>query len=229
MTVLSCMPGLLVKCALLTAAAATLVPSPAAPKPFSFEDPKKVNSVQWVVDSPLEPIAGSAAALEGTVVFDPDHPEQARGKIVIPTTSVIAPVALMTTHLQSDKWLDAAKYPAIEFEITGVKLKSLSATPMIDPTGPPAPPAPRSYWVDVDGVLSLHGVKRPRTISVEVIYSEGGLAAKMHDTMKGDVLRLRTAFTISRKEFGIDGGAPEAVVGDTIEIRAAVVALSKQP
>lgn len=196
-----------------------------APEVFTFEDPKKVNSVQWTMDSPLEPIAGSASAIGGTVMFDPEHPENTTGKIVIPAASVIAPVTLMTTHLQSERWLDAAKYPTIEFVIERVTLKSRSVIPLSDPNGPP-PSTTATYWVEVDGVLSLHGAKQKRTISAEVAYTPGGLATKMNG-VKGDVLRVRTGFSISRKDFAIDGGTPAAVVGDTIDLRVSIAAIKK--
>lgn len=211
-------------CFLISVGATVLWPA-GAPEAFTFEDPKKVNSVQWAMDSPLEPIAGSAQAIGGTVSFDPEHPERSTGTITIPTSSVVAPVAMMTTHLQSEKWLDAAKYPTIEFVIERVTLKSRSAIPLSDPHGPP-PRGTTTYWVEVDGTLSLHGVKAKRTVSAEVAYTPGGLATKMRG-VEGDVLRVRTAFSISRKEFGIDGGSPLAVVGDTIDIRVAVAAIRK--
>src|ERR1700729_4019551 len=93
----------------------------AAPQTFDFKDPKGVNNVIFKTDAPLESINGTATGVSGTVMFDPADPGSLKGKIVVEAASLRVPNSTMLGHLQSDKWLDVAKYPDITFETAGVE------------------------------------------------------------------------------------------------------------
>src|SRR5580704_18675875 len=91
-----------------------------APLTFDFKDPKGVNNVIFKTDAPLESINGTATGVSGTVAFDPADPGSLKGKIVVDAASLRVPNSMMQGHLQSDKWLDVAKYPDITFETASV-------------------------------------------------------------------------------------------------------------
>src|SRR5579872_2597305 len=82
----------------------------AAPETFDFKDPKGVNNVVFKTDAPLESINGTATGVSGTVTFDPENPAATQGTIVVGAASLHVPNPKMQGHLQSDKWLDVAKY-----------------------------------------------------------------------------------------------------------------------
>lgn len=193
---------------------------------FTFTDPKRVNSASWLVDSPLEPIQGVATVVEGTIQFDPENPEATTGKIVIPTSSLKSPVEGMTGHLISSRWLDAEKFPTIEFVVKRVVVKSFSATPL---TGPDEPTTNgyKEFSLQVTGDFSLHGVTKSLTIPVAASYMPEGLTQKMGRRLKGDLVRIRADFSINRADFGIDGGVPITLVGPKIEIRCSVAAVAQ--
>ena len=101
----------------------------AAPVSFDFKDPKGVNALQFSLDSVLEPIAGTAGGVSGTVSFDPANPAATSGKIVVATKSLVVPNATMTEHMLGNNWLDGAAKPEIIFQLS--KLDDGSLQPLL--------------------------------------------------------------------------------------------------
>ena len=194
------------KLSLLLMAAALNFAAFAEPQAFDFKDPKGVNNVIFKTDAPLESINGTATGVSGSVVFDPADPGSLKGKIVVETTSLRVPNDMMQKHLQSDKWLDAAKYPQITFETGSVdKVKTEG----------------NQTTAEVTGTMTIHGVANKITVPVKLVY----LKDKLHDRfpqLKGDLLVLRATFSIKRGDYGINKGAFEDKVSDEIELTLAL-------
>jgi polyisoprenoid-binding protein YceI len=179
-------------------------------KDFSFADPKGVNSVHWLIDSPIEPIAGVAEKIEGNLSIDPSNMSAASGSLTIPTASLRAPVEAMSGHLKSDRWLNAEKYPSIKFTLKKVEnLKKVS-----DGT----------YTADAIGDLTIKDVTKEITAKAEGAYRVDGMKLRMRGAA-GDTFRVRATFKIKRSDYGI-GPADTTVVGDTIELTAAITGMS---
>ena len=87
---------------------------------FDFKDPKRINSVIFVLDSLVEPIIGVASEMSGILTFDPSHPELTSGSIVIPAAAVHLENQSLKRRMHSDSWLAVKKYPTIEFRIKSV-------------------------------------------------------------------------------------------------------------
>jgi polyisoprenoid-binding protein YceI len=200
--------------AFLATAVLAPVQATAAPITFDFKDPKGVNTVQWLVDSDVEPISGSATNVTGSVQFHPNRPEQTRGKLIIASESMRAPVALMTEHLHSPNWLDAKRYPTIEFNIRSIGrvVRDRSAN--------------GAYRGTVTGDLTMHGVTQPVQAPVVATYLPNGIEARTGGRQKGATLRVRTRFTIKRSAFKIGPTIP--TVGEDIEITAFVTGVAPQ-
>lgn len=175
-------------------------------KEFSFNDPKGVNSVQWFIDSPLEPIAGVAEKIDGTLVLDPEQPASATGTLTIPTASLRAPVEAMTGHMKSDGWMAAEKYPTIKFELK--KVENVKKT------------GEGTYTADATGDLTIKDVTKSVTAKAEGVYRPDGLKIRLHGAA-GDTYKIRADFKIKRSDYGI-GPADTSLVGDVIELRVAV-------
>src|SRR5438477_8053674 len=88
----------------------------AAPVDFDFKDPKGVNNVVFKTDAPLESINGTATGISGSVTLDPAEPGAIKGRIAVATASMHVGNPMMKEHLQSDKWMNVAKFPEITFE-----------------------------------------------------------------------------------------------------------------
>lgn len=192
-------------------AAASVV---AAPISFDFKDPKGVNAIQFHLDSVLEPIAGSANGVTGTVSFDPANVAATTGKIVVATKSLTVANAMMTDHMIGKDWLDAATNPEISFEIT-----SLSD---VKTTG-------KDTTATATGKFTLKGVTKEVSVPVKLTYLAGAFGQRINKPeVKGDLLVIRGEFTIARGDYGIQPGKNEDKVNPEIKLTLAIVGSAPQ-
>lgn len=179
----------------------------AAPTSFDFKDPKGVNNATFKLDAPLEAIQGTASGVSGKVSFDPANPGATQGRIVIATSSLHVPNPIMKEHMLGDQWMDATKHGEITFEA-----KELS---QVSTQG-------EHTTAQAKGTLTVRGVSKEMTIPVKLTYLKDKLAARTNGQMKGDLLVIRSSFSIQRADFGINPKAPEDKVASVIEISLSV-------
>jgi len=170
---------------------------------FNFADPKGVNNVVFMLDAPLEQISGSANGISGTVQADPANPEAVTGKIIVDAKSLHVGNPMMKDHMHGEDWLDTAKHDTISFE-----LKEVTNVQKADET---------SGTADVKGTFTLRGVSKEMTFPIRVTYLKGRLKDRGGD-QDGDLLVIRSNFSIKRSDFGIKPGEFEDKVADDIEI-----------
>ena len=178
----------------------------AAPQSFDFKDPKGVNNAVFKLDAPLESINGSANGVTGTVSFDAENPAATTGKITVAATSLTVPNPMMNTHLHSDKWLDAEKFPEITFEaksLANVKTEGNVTT------------------ADITGAFTLHGVTKEITAPVKLTYLKDKLSSRVPN-LKGDLLVIRANFVINREDFNLQKGQYEDKVSPTIDLSLSI-------
>lgn len=176
----------------------------AAPLSFDFKDPKGVNNIQFHLDAPLEAISGSGNGITGTVSFDPANPAATTGKITLASGSLTVGNPMMQDHLRGADWVNAAGFPEITFEA-----KSLSdVVTKGDRTD-----------AKLTGLLTLKGVSKEITVPVSFTYLPGKLGARIgKPDIKGDLLVLRSSFSISRSDYGIMAGKALDKVSDSIDL-----------
>jgi polyisoprenoid-binding protein YceI len=183
----------------------------AAPQSFDFKDPKGVNAIQFHLDSLLEPIAGSAAGVTGTVAFDPANPAATTGKIVVATSSLTVANSMMSDHLRGKDWLDAATNPEISFEVS--KLANVQT-------------AGTTTTATATGKFTLKGVTKEISVPVKLTYLVDALGKRTRPENKGDLLVVRGEFTINRGDYGIQPGKNEDKVNPEIKLSLALVGSS---
>ena len=172
---------------------------------FDFRDPKKVNNVVFLMDAPLESINGTATGVSGTVSFDPAKPAATTGKIVLSTSSLHVDNPVMKKHMLDEGWMHVSKFPTIEFvagKMTEVKTTGTTITGTID------------------GKLTVKGVTKKVSVPVRLTYLKGMLIKR--NRVPGDLLVLRSDFTIKRSDYGINAGNNEEKVSDEIELKLRV-------
>jgi polyisoprenoid-binding protein YceI len=184
----------------------------AAPQAFDFKDPKGVNNAAFKLDAPLEALSGNATGISGKVTFDPENPAATRGKIVVATSSLHVGNPMQQQHMLSDKWMNAAKYPEISFEAKDLKNVKTDG----DTTS-----------ADVTGTFTLKGVAKEITVPAKLTFLKDKLGQRVPN-QKGDLLVIRSNFSIKRSDFGIMPGQMEEKVSDTIELTLSIAGASPQ-
>jgi polyisoprenoid-binding protein YceI len=177
-----------------------------APQTFDFKDPKGVNNIVFKLDALLEATEGSANGITGSVGFDPENPGQTRGKLVVAAASLHVPNPMMKAHLHGGQWLDVAKYPDITFETKELKHVKISGA---------------QTTADAVGTLTIKGVAKEITAPIKLAYLKDKLGQRVPN-LKGDLLVIRSTFTIKRSDFGINPAAPQDKVSDEIELTLSV-------
>jgi polyisoprenoid-binding protein YceI len=181
----------------------------AAPLSFDFKDPKGVNAIQFHLDSLLEPIAGTAGGVTGTVSFDPANPGATAGKIVVATSSLTVSNSMMTEHLQGANWLDVANNPEIVFELS--QLADIQT-------------AGNTTSATATGKLTLKGVTKEISVPVKLTHLAGAFGKRINKPeLGGDLLVIRGEFTINRADYGIQPGKNEDKVNPEIKLTLAIV------
>ena len=172
---------------------------------FDFRDPKKVNNVVFLMDAPLESINGTATGVSGTVSFDPAKPAATTGKIVLSTSSLHVDNPVMKKHMLDEGWMHVSKFPTIEFVVGKMTEVKTSGTTIIATTA---------------GKLTVKGVTKKVSVPVRLTYLKGMLIKR--NRVPGDLLVLRSDFTIKRSDYGINAGNNEEKVSDEIELKLRV-------
>jgi polyisoprenoid-binding protein YceI len=182
----------------------------AAPQTFDFKDPKGVNNAVFKLDAPLEAVNGSASGITGTVTFDPANPAATQGKLVIAAASLHVPNPVMKEHLQGNQWMDVAKFPEIRFEAR--KLANCKTEGNVT-------------TAEITGTLTVRDISREVTFPVKLTYLRDKLGQRVPN-LKGDLLVIRSSFSIKRSDYGINPKAPEDKVSDTIELTLSIAGAS---
>lgn len=184
----------------------------AAPQTFDFKDPKGINNAGFKLDAPLESINGSADGVTGTVTFDPEHPGATTGKIVVAANTLKLPNSMQQGHMRGGQWMDVAKYPEISFEekeLHNVKTEGEITT------------------ADAAGTFTCKGVSKDMTIPVKLTYLKGKLGQRLPGA-NGDLLVIRSNFSIKRSDFNINPGKMEDKVSDEINLTLSIAGASPQ-
>ena len=101
--------------------------------------------------------------------------------------------------------MHVSKFPTIEFvaeEMTKVKTSGTTIT------------------ATIDGKLTVKGVTKKVSVPVRLTYLKGMLIKR--NRVPGDLLVLRSDFTIKRSDYGINAGNNEEKVSDKIELKLRV-------
>lgn len=182
----------------------------AAPQTFDFKDAKGINNAAFKVDAPLEAINGTANGVSGTVTYDPENPGATKGKIIVDANTMTLPNTMQQGHMRGKTWMDVEKFPEITFDAT--ELKNVKTENGVT-------------TADALGTFTCKGVSKEMTVPIKLTYLKDKLSQRL-PSMKGDLLVIRSTFTIKRSDFGINPGQMEDKVSEGIEISLAIAGAS---
>ncbi|HEX6613746.1 MAG TPA: YceI family protein [Rhodanobacteraceae bacterium] len=145
--------------------------------------------------------SGQFDRVEGTLVYDADHPAQSSVRVSIPVGSLHTHVPALDKQLLGPMFLDARKYPLITFVSSKVK-----------PEG--------TNRFRVEGRLTLRGVTRP--VALDVTLNKAG----KYPMIEAPALGFGASATFGRSAFGVGYGVP--MVGDTLRVTITTEAIESQ-
>jgi polyisoprenoid-binding protein YceI len=168
------------------------------------------NLCQFVSSAPLEEFEGTADGIEGSFVLDPQNLEATRGRIRVAVASMRTGITRRDEHLRSPEWLDAERYPYIEFDLQGLRQVRITERT-----------AGRVVLQAVAvGDFSLHGVRKPMELPIVMTYVPE--SEQTRQRAPGDLVQVQSEFTISLRDFDIRGrqGVIGSRVGEVIRVKA---------
>lgn len=168
----------------LAAAAALAVGAAAQTKTFTVnaETPAQQRIATVTSNAEFEDFTGITHSVVGVVRWDP-RARTGSGKFTVNVKDIDTGIALRNEHMVGPMWLDADKFPTITFESTEIKHKSGD-----------------NY--SVTGKLTMHGVTKTVTVDCQIRYLPESDATKKA-MFKGDVLNIKSSFTVRLSDFGI--------------------------
>jgi len=140
-------------------------------------------------------VGGEFNTVTGTVDFDQAKPDQARVEASIDTNSLHTGDPQRDGHIKGGDFFDVAQFPTITFRSSKV--------------------AANGSGYKVAGDLTLHGVTKPVTLTVD------SLSPEITDPWSGQRRGLSATTTINRKDFGMGWNAPAGggvMLSENVEI-----------
>jgi polyisoprenoid-binding protein YceI len=144
--------------------------------------------------------SGKFAMIEGTLTLDEAKPEDSKVEATITIKNLVTGLDKLNEHLWSDKFFDAAKFPAATFTSTKVEVTGKDTA-------------------KVTGDLTLHGVTKPVTLDVK-------LNKIGENMMKRKTAGFSATLVLKRSDFGMTTYLPN--LGDDITIGVETEANLKQ-
>jgi polyisoprenoid-binding protein YceI len=179
--------------------------SAAGPKKILLSDKVGKNQFEWTSDAPMEQITGTAEGISGSLTLDPKDLKTLRGTISAQVTTMKSGNTTRDEHMKGEKWLNAAKFPAISFTASSVGSIKTTGNKM---TGM------------VTGNFTMHGVTKTITVPVTLQYIPE--SSKTRERAPGDLVMLTANFDIALKDFNV-GGA-QSTVGSKVGVKIQIAA-----
>lgn len=177
-------------------------------KTFDFNDPKGFNSIEFSLSGLYGKgvVLGKISELKGLLLHDPKQPEKITGSITALTRSAKASVPEADAFLRGPPLFDVDRFPEIKFMIKEAKNPRRLGN---------------SVHLEVVGSLAIKDVNRNLTIPVRMDYLPGKLKAR--SGVEGDLLVIRSEFSIRRSDFDLGSGKFLKKVANEVEIELTLV------
>ena len=153
------------------------------------------------MDAPLESINGSGNEISGIVEFDPVQPEKTSGQITLNAASLHVGNPVLKEHMHGNDWLDVEKFPTIIFTLN--KLKDIKQEDF-------------QYHANAHGKMKIRNVTVDMEIPVKITFLKDMLEKR--NRVKGDLLIIRSKFSVNRDDFNIQAGENLDKVANQIDI-----------
>jgi polyisoprenoid-binding protein YceI len=188
---------------------------------LTITDPMSRNSVLVSSRAPLETILVRTNDISGEIELDPnDVTDRPAATFQVNVASLDTGIPLMNEVMQSDRWLDVGKHPAVRFALT--RLGS--------PAGPAALQDGRTVRLEGDGTLEVRGASSTVPVRADVTWLDRSEATARR--LPGDVLHVVARFDVPLRAFGIEAHlSPQSLdkVAPTLQVDVDVFASTEPP
>lgn len=161
----------------------------------TFKTVDKIGRSQmiFISNAPMEDFMGSAAAVSAELKFDPENVTKTIvAKFSVEVKSMTTGLQMRDEDMQGENWLDADKYPTINFSLT--KLENTKQTDVN-----------RIEAVAV-GNFTMHGITKTISIPITLNYMEENEVTRRK--IPGDILILLSKFSVKYSDYGVKGLTP---------------------
>ena len=145
----------------------------------------------------ISTVRGSFSGVKGTVVYDPENPSATTLDAEVDVDTINTNDAKRDAHLKTPDFFDAGKYPVMTFKSTQITKVTANEYSIV-------------------GNLTLHGVTKPVSISVEE------LSAEVTDPGGKTRVGATAKAKLNRSDFGLVWDGPletgGVVLGDEVKI-----------
>ncbi len=180
--------------------------------------PGRDPQVYFESDAPLEDIKGQSKQSIGYAVATQSGSALVAGEWHVPVESLKTGIDLRDEHLASSDWLNAEEFPNVVFQLKSVRdAKSLKQTSAFS-----------TYSVTLVGDMTVHGVTKEMTIpNTSVTFMRE--SEKTRARAAGDLLAIRTKYTITLSDFDISHSVIGNKVANTIEVDTRLIMSTVPP
>ena len=191
---------------------------------YDFADPKGVNGVMFVLDSQLEPIVGIGGGITGEVTYDPENPQSFSGAISLDATTLQLVNARMTQVMFGGDWLNVEERPTITVTFHDVASVEEAHHEHDHSNTEHADEDHHATVLTVNGTLTFGPASLDKQFVIEpTVIQDGGT---QRGAGSGDLLVLRSVFTVDRFDLGIEDPSVEKVAR-SIEITVPIAGYAK--
>jgi polyisoprenoid-binding protein YceI len=148
---------------------------PALAAPVTYEIDAVHSEVSFKIRHLVSNVRGRFNDFEGTIIYDAENPAASSVQVTIDAASIDTANEKRDDHLRSPDFFDVEKFPTLTFSSKEVKVDGDRLL--------------------VSGELTMHGVTKPLTLSVEKL-GMGGMGEKK-------IVGFSAASELDRKEYGI--------------------------
>ncbi|RMF79219.1 MAG: YceI family protein [Planctomycetota bacterium] len=175
------------------------------------------NQLTFFSESTLEDFTGVCNQIGGECKLDPQNLEAFSGRFFVRVRDMKTGIELRDTHMNGPDWLDSEKHPEIVVEFSRAENVKRLANDTAEMT--------------LVGKCTIRGKTNELKIPVTLKYLDE--TPKTMRRVKGDLIRLRSKFSIKLSDYGVTGPKGSDVIGlkvsDKIDIRVTVFGSTERP
>lgn len=153
------------------------------------------------MDAPLESINGSGDSISGVVKFDPEKPELTKGEIILDAKSLHVGNPVLKEHMHGKDWLNVEKFSSIRFSLNQLNDIKKDGIHLL---------------ANAHGKMTIRNITLDMKVPVKLTYLKGMLEKR--NRVKGDLLVIRSKFSVKRDDFNIQAGQKLEKVANEIEL-----------